>query len=67
MVSKAEGIELNDLLNVNDYLLPIFPESGETITLPIRFIVAEDVATGISIAFNRLLNSDIVQHFDIPS
>ena len=42
MVSKAEGVELNDLIKVSDYLIPIFPTSGKTIELPIRYIVADE-------------------------
>jgi hypothetical protein len=67
MVSKAEGIDLNDLIKVIDYLIPIFPSSCDAISLPIRYIIAENVASGIAIALHRLMNSEHIHHFDIPS
>jgi hypothetical protein len=66
MVSRAEGIDLNDLIQVRDHLIPIRP-SASGVELPIRYIIPEGVANGIALALHALMNSEHVHHFDIPT
>jgi hypothetical protein len=66
-VSRAEGIDLNELIRVRDYLVPIYPNTGDAIRLPLRFIIPETVANRIATALNSFMSSKRVHHFDIPT
>jgi len=66
IVSKAEGLDLSYLAKVADYMLRLWPGSGDDIAAPFGHIVAEETASGIARTLHRLVNSEHVHHLDIP-
>ena len=68
IVSKSDTLDLYELINDNwkigEYLMQIFPFSSDPIALPMRYIVAEKIANGISTALNRIVSDDAIRHYE---